>query len=65
MRPFEEDRRGRTDLGVSVRKVANGFSLKINASPTESDLGKIYIASSFDELTNTLKSLFDGEVCEF
>lgn len=50
----------RAELRISIRKVTNGFSLKIADSTNEEDIGKVFIASGTSELITQLKSLLDG-----
>jgi hypothetical protein len=52
-RPFWQ-----ADLGVSVRKVSNGYSVKINHSIFEDAVGKIIIANGKEEVFEVLDKLF-------
>lgn len=46
------------DLGLSVRKVSNGYSVKINHSLVNGAVGRIIIASDKDEVLKILSDIF-------
>lgn len=46
-------------LGLSVRKVSNGYSIKINQSVVREDIGRIIIAQDKDEVLVLLREIFD------
>ena len=46
------------DLGLSVRKVSNGYSVKINHSIVEGAVGRIIIAENKDEVLKILETIF-------
>lgn len=46
------------DLGLSVRKVSNGYSVKINHSIVEGAVGRIIIAENKDEVLKILGAIF-------
>ena len=46
-------------LGLSVRKVSNGYSIKINQSVVKEDIGRIIIAQDKDEVLVLLREIFD------
>jgi hypothetical protein len=46
-------------LGLSVRKVSNGYSIKINQSVNRADIGRIIIAAGKDEVLEILREIFD------
>lgn len=48
------------DLGLSIRKVSNGYSVKINHSQKTEDVGRIIVANSEEEVFKVLHELFKG-----
>ena len=46
-------------LGLSVRKVSNGYSIKINQSVDRGQIGRIVIAQDKEEVLVLLREIFD------
>ncbi len=50
----------RSELRVSIRKVSNGFSVKIADSTRSEEIGKVSIAKDIDDLLLQIEDLFRG-----
>lgn len=48
------------DIGLSVRKVSNGYSVKINHSIIDNQVGSIIVANGKEEVLGIIGDLFDA-----